>query len=110
MAIPPETNTRYSDAADRSLAVPDGLPMTEYETVKTETYARAIEAWNALDGSGRQRIVVPSSMRVSLITPPSSEKNDSQDLAAVDNRTAAREEDAVSPLRINQKWGLDDML
>ena len=49
--IPP-----YVDMDGRTLRVDRLLPRGEYESAKKDAYERAIETWNAVDGSTRHRI------------------------------------------------------
>lgn len=97
--------------------MPEHLAIAEHEVAKKEAYARAIEAWNSVDGSGRQRIVMPPSIRVSWSNPPTSEtttpptslKSDSQNLDGVASCDEF-DDDEVTPLTINQKWAQDETL
>ena len=49
--------SHFYDASGKSFRVPEGLSADEHEAAKRDAYARAVDAWNALDKGKRHRIV-----------------------------------------------------
>ena len=62
---------QYVDASGMTLMVDPSLDAPAYRAAKAEAYARAVRAWNAIDGTKRHRIQLPS-------CPPSSATEESQ--------------------------------